>query len=282
MKTTRFTRRFAAAVFTTAAASLLYLADLANAQPSPVLSTGIGTWDMVISGQRRGTAQVQFFNDFTLLGYQLTTLPPLKSPDIDPRTGLPESAGNDLLNRTNVVGEAILSGVWSFNLAGSVIGSYVEIIAISEGGTNRIVENGYSFSASVNPQRAIVVSAKGPAGNVKMRCKPTIPLNDLSLAPYYGTAKADNQSFTEFFTLMPTATPNVYDVSGSGPTYSYSGTAMLIRQGNLSMVTGSTDGTNNVVRAVSGIVPFKKSPLHGNLSGIQTDALGNVRLRINP
>jgi hypothetical protein len=288
MKTNRIMRRLSASLIASAAA-LLCLPDFAEAQPSPV-----GDWDFTLHGQRRGTAQVTFFSDFTLAGYQISTIPPVKKPsvdsrtgtigdvDVNPRTGQLDGDGSTIsgiLNNTNIVGESLIDGIWSFDVSGRVIGSFNETVSMSEGGTNRIVTNPYSFHATVNPGRSLGLKAEGPAAKVSWQGRPTVLLRDLS-GSYYANSVQNGLKYLEFFTLSPTASPNIYDVLGSGPDYTYTGTALYVRQGNFSMVTG-TDGTNTVVRSVTGLLRTATPPPHGMLSGQATGVEGNVQFKIN-
>jgi len=278
MKTNQITRRFNAGLLATVA-SLLCLGEVAQAQPSPA-----GDWDIILGGQRRGTAKVTFFTDFTLSGYQISTVPQQpKSPSVNPRTGTIDTSGGSVTIPTGprLIGEGLIEGIWSFDLSGRVIGSYTETTSISEGGTNQPVVNAYTFRGLASPNRSLNLKVQGSAANLSWTGRPSIPLLDLS-GSYYGYSIYGGVNYLEFFTLSPTATPNVYDVMGSGPNYSYSGTAMLLRQKNFSMVTGSDDGTNTIVRSVTGLLGTARLPAHGNLLGQQSGVLGNVVYKINP
>jgi len=274
MKMNRIKRSLAAAVLS-GAASVLLLGDLAQAQPSPV-----GDWDMTIAGNRRGTAQVTFFSDFTLIGFQINTLPPVKKPSVNPRTGMVEGGNVSTSSTTNMFGSWLLTGIWSFDLRGRVIGQYNQVTTVVEGGTNRFVTNAMSFTAGVRPGRAITLNAQGPSQTVQLRGRPTIPLTDLT-GSYYGTALKDGIYYLEFFNLTPAGTPNLYDVVGSGPDYDYSGIALLTRQGQFS-INSATEGTNAVIRTVSGPLRTVSFPPTGTLAGEETGSQSRIQFRINP
>jgi hypothetical protein len=279
MKTNQITRRFAVAVLT-AAASLASMADLAKAQPSPV-----GEWDFVITGKHRGNARITFFSDFTLVGFQINTLAPVKTPSVNPRTG--EIEGGTIVGSGGFFGSSVISGVWSFDVIGRTIGSYVTESTIIEDGTNKVVSTALSFRAAVNPQRttaagalvgSMILNAQGPGQSVQLRGRPTIPLVNLS-GSYYGVSTRDGINFQEFFSLSPTALPNMYDVVGTGPDYSYSGVALLTRTGQFSMAT-ERGGTNAVITSLTGVLRTSTFPPQGLLTG-QQDDVRTVKFRIN-
>ena len=294
MKTNQITRRFTRAVLT-ATLSLACLANLATAQPSPV-----GEWDFVFAGSHRGNARIMFLSDFTLVGFQITTLPPARRPSVDSRTGEIEGAGSvdprtgEIDGNTGTVtdtffGSAVVSGVWSFDVSGRVIGSYIIDSTVIENGTNQPVSTALSFRANVNPQRttrsgalvgAMFINAQGPEQRVQLRGKPTIPLADLT-GSHYGLSVREGISYQEFFSLSPSPTglPNMYDVAGSGPDYSYTGVALLTRTGQFSMST-QRSGTNAVITSLTGPLRTRTFPPMGTLTG-QQDSIRTVKLRIN-
>jgi hypothetical protein len=198
------------------------------------------------------------------------------------QTKIPAERGplDPLLNLRNLFGSWLLTGIWSFDLRGRVIGQYNQVTTIIEGGTNRFVTNGMSFTAGVKPGRAIILNAQGPAQTVQMRGKPTIPLADLT-GSYYGTALKDGIYYLEFFNLTPAGTPNLYDVVGSGPDYDYSGIALLTRQGQFS-INSATEGTNAVLRTVTGPLRTVSFPPTGTLAGEETGSQSRVQFRVNP
>jgi hypothetical protein len=278
MKSSQFARR-AMVPCLVLAASLFSFASSTWAQPSPV-----GEWDYVIAGSHRGNGRITFFSDFTLVGFQIETLPPVKTPSVDPRTGQIE--GGTIIGSAGFFGSSVLSGVWSFDVRGRVIGSYVQESFVVEEGTNRPVSLALSFRASVNPQRttasgslvgSIIANAQGAGQSVQLRGKPTIPLFDLT-GSYYAVSARDNVDYQEFFSLSPTALPNMYDVVGTGPDYSYTGVALFTRTGQFSMAT-TRDGTN-VITSLTGPLRTSSNPPGGTLTGQQTD-VRVVKFRIN-
>lgn len=265
---------------TVTAVWLLCFADVAKAQPSPV-----GEWDFVIAGSHRGNGRMTFFSDFTLVGFQISTLAPVKKPSVNPRTG--EIEEGTVVGSSGFFGSSVLSGVWSFDVNGRVIGNYVEESSVVEDGTNRPASFPLSFRAAVNPQRttragalvgSITLNAQGPGQRVTLRGKPTIPLVDLT-GSYYGTSARDGVNYQEFFSLSPTALPNMYDVVGAGPDYSYTGVALLTRTRHFSMTT-AREGTNSVVTSLTGPLRTTPFPPTGVLTGQQTD-VRTVKFRIN-
>ncbi len=103
--------------------------------------------------------------------------------------------------------------------------------------------------------------ASTPFGHVTYRGVPLVPLADIS-GSWYGVKKLKNkETFNEFFT-MTSAGQNIYDVTGAGPDYSYTGSAILSAQKKIAFVFGMTPipATDpvTVVRAVVGSFNAKK------------------------
>jgi hypothetical protein len=124
----------------------------------------------------------------------------------------------------------------------------------------------------------MVINAQGPEQRVQLRGRPTVPLANLA-GSYYGVGIREGVSYQEFFSLSPTALPNMCDVAGSGPDYSYTGVAMLTRTGQFSMAT-ERSGTNAVITSLTGILRTRTFPPVGTLIGQQND-VRTVKFRIN-
>ena len=89
-------------------------------------------WDVVINGNYTGTAQLYFFDDFTLAGVQLVTSATKgkSAPDIDrggSDTGrLPgdSDSTNGPTTIKRLYGSTILNGNWTTDSRGKILGTY--------------------------------------------------------------------------------------------------------------------------------------------------------------
>jgi len=242
------------------AAALLLggLAPMARGQNSPV-----GTWDVVLAHGQRGVAQISFFNDFTLAGFEILTVRMRSasgSGDIDPRTGIASqpAAGS---SGTNISGASSLEGTWTYDSKGRVIG------AITESAIN--ATNSLSFRAVVRPGARITMTGSRylTGHNVSYRGIPLAPLTDFS-GPYYGTGRRNGSPVVETFTLSPWVFMNSYEVAGNGPGYT------LIMTNSFMCVSGlkyagfysaTSEKTNGLIRTVAGAFSLTKK--RGSLTG---------------
>jgi hypothetical protein len=260
------------------------------APPSPVGTT----WDCVMSGSREGLAYMVFASDNTFSGFEILV------PNAAPKTstsgrnsggsgGRTASGSTPTTPVQQIFGSQTNGGPWGFNSKGNVIGFFVENmetgpcttntltsisstniggITIITSSTNVVIDcpgitNAISFVGKVVPGKRLTLVCSTPFGNVVYQGVPSVSLPDMSGA-WYGTKKTASQSFIEFFSLAPSASPNIYNVVGSGPGYTNSGFAVLSSQKKLAIVVG-VDPSLEIVRAVVG--PFNQRKGTGNLQG---------------
>ena len=262
----------------------------ANAQPvSPA-----GTWDFVISGSERGVAYITFDDFGFLSGYE--AIAPTKRDDDssdNERSPLGESgrvvtttSGSTSL--TNILGFALLSGTWSFDVNGRVVGIYTEgsenrscttndvitavvsnaiidfktnivTISVTNYFTNQVINcvtnpvtNGISFTAVVRPDR-IVMKTTGASGKMTLRGIPAEDGPDFS-GSFYANVQRGSAKFTEFLTFIPSAEFfNGYDVIGQGPGYEIFGLALISNQKQLGLVTVNSAENAPLTSAVGGV-----------------------------
>lgn len=219
---------------------VLGLVPAVQAQKSPV-----GTWDCVISGHRSGLAYLIFSTNFTFTGFEML-VPDQPSTPVDVRGG--ENIGrtgpitNNPPAEPQIFGSLVVSGPWSFDNKGRVIGFLTEIselvsctsnaIPISTNGvgivdpnefcsidtlgnlvcfTNQInciaESNGVSFVGTVVPGKRLELSGSTGFGGTSYRGIPAATLPDRS-GPWYGAVKnvaGVPGEPLEFFTLsVPT------------------------------------------------------------------------------
>ena len=119
---------------------------------------------------------------------------------------------------------------------------------ITSGLTNTI-----NFVAKVVPGKRLTMVATTSLGNVTIRGVPLVSLIDLS-GSWYGTRKQNHVANFEFFDLFALPDPpNMYEVDGRGPGYSYTGLAMLSSQKKIAFAVDlAGDAGYESTRAVIG------------------------------
>lgn len=262
----------------------LVLALCGNGTPLQAQSSPVGDWDFVLSGNQRGVAQVTFANDFTLSGIEIITVKPIRSTetpedDSDERNPSTETGGGSTDPVTNYYGAAVLTGVWTYDAKGKVIG------VISESGVTNSITNGISFRAVVRPGVRMSMSAIRNGQRISYRGVPYVTLADFS-GNYYGYGKRDTKQFNELLTMSPSADPdfaplslgNLYDVAGLGPAYPTEGMALVSRQKYIALVSLSYETTNGILRSIVG--PFKLSRGSGSLRGVSENGEDEVNVRM--
>jgi hypothetical protein len=155
---------------------------------------------------------------------------------------------------TNIFGlESADNGSWGFDGRGRVIGFHAEVLppiittntvtltnCLPDGiiyfpdqpcgfssnvityMTNFPGSNGVSFVGTVVPGKHLTLAVRIGSQKLVYQGLPAIVLPDLS-GSWFGHRFATRETTVELFTLNPTGTPNVYDVTGGGGNYSYSG-----------------------------------------------------------
>ena len=283
-----------------------------------------GTWDLIISGTEKGVAYITFDEGGTLSGYE--TLSPSKpgEPDdeasrndgsVQGRVVIPSTTpGGE--TTTRLLGFGLLSGTWSYDSKGKVIGVYTEgsanrscttneeitavvsnaiidfktnvvTITVTNYFTNQVINcvtnpitNGVSFVAIVHPDR-ISIKSKGPNGNMTLKGIPAMDAPDIS-GPWYALGKKSNTgNFTEFLTLSPSAEFfNGYEVIGQGPGYELFGIALISNQKKLGLVTVSSAEDSPLSSGFGGINAEKG---RANLGTVDLDSVrGQYKMTRQP
>jgi hypothetical protein len=123
--------------------------------------------------------------------------------------------------------------------------------------------NPISFVGTVSAKR-IILNCSTPFGNTTYKGVPAVSLPDIT-GRYFGIKRQNGVEFVEFLTMTNEDIPNqnIYDVSLTGPGYTYNGSAILSSQKRISFDLGLTPPipTNPpvVIRAVTGPFNAKKS-----------------------
>jgi hypothetical protein len=236
-----------------------------------------GTWDLVISGAEKGVAYITFDDEGGLSGFEVL---------VPSKPGEPESERNDGSTAGRVTtpgptegttvdrlfGFASITGTWTYDINGRVIGVYTEgsdnkscstnleittvvsnaiidyktnivTITVTNFFTNEVticvtnpVTNGVSFMAVVKPDR-ISIKTTGTNGNTTLKGIPAMELPDLS-GPYYAQARKEGlPEYNEFLTLIPVLdVPGLYEVTGQGAGYEYTGKAVVSGKKKMGLV----------------------------------------------
>ncbi|HXG47556.1 MAG TPA: hypothetical protein VNO52_08025 [Methylomirabilota bacterium] len=233
----------------------------------------VGTWDCVLSGGKVGTARITFNADYTLDGIQIRYSRSSKGADSNPRGGTDnrgETEETSSGSGTNLYGGAILVGEWGYDSENRVVGYIAEV---SSGNTNEVSIQGTARASSR-------LTLRGSAGgaNFTIRGQPTDlgGLTDIS-GDYAALGRHGEVPFTEFL-QFDNVSNGEYDIEGTGPGYTLTGFALLVRQNQLGMYLERTVGSNVVITAVSGPIKINANPRTANLKG--TDEAGGVRYKL--
>jgi hypothetical protein len=217
--------------------------------------TGL-TWDCVISGARNGLAYLTFDPSGTITGVEI--LVPRRKPsssDSDGRGGFepddrnPSGTSGGTTNQVDqIFGPADINGLWSFDTSGKVVGFFAE-------GTNSPL----GFRASVSQGSRITMVASISAGKTTYSGRPAVLLVGSYGGAWNGFKNQNNQSFVEIFnmSLVGGQGPNLYNVSGNGGGYSYTGIAIISVQKKIAFGLDITPSTN--LRATFGSFDLGKA-----------------------
>jgi hypothetical protein len=284
------------------AAAALLCATAAQAQ----FNSPVGTWDFIITGAERGVAYITFEDDFTLSGYEVVTPAAPKSPKVNESRGddsigryITSSGSSGTVTKTNLVGFGHITGFWTFDTKGRVVGIYTEgndniescttnevvvtsfetnvidgitFINISQATnfvttcTTNAVTNGISFSAVVRPGTRMVIKTMSPVGRYTLKGVPAQEVPDFS-GFHMANAKSRGLRYTELFLAEPSFEfPNAFLLAGAGPGYEFWGVGVLSSQRHLALVSnGGAAGLN----AVTGPYNFRRET--GTLKGSDMD-----------
>ena len=258
----------------------LFLASSLNAQNSPV-----GTWDFLISGSARGIAYITFSDDFTFAGYEVL-VPRLASGSGEDDSNEARNDGSTIgriitpsnpssgggTAKTNLIGFGLVSGQWTFDSSGHVLGIYTEgndnvscttntvftevftSYTTNINGTNitvfeshfetnfvttcvtNAITNGVSFTAIVKLGVRMTLKTTSDNGKTVLRGVPAVGVSDISDS-YYAIGRKSGQSFIELLTITPSANYfNAFDIIGTGPGYDVLGIALLSSKNQIAIV----------------------------------------------
>jgi hypothetical protein len=252
------------------AATLLGLASFAGMNSHAASSSPVGTWDFVVSGPDQGVAFINFDEISGLTGNVtgLALIAPTPHDSLTTDRGAVDEGRTDTNNvsntASNVIGVTLLSGSWSFDQKGHVIGVFSEMVSNATctltpyTHTNEITQlpetlytnvcvtniftNGFSFTANARPNH-LALKARGERGLLTFRGVPLQSVPDLS-GSYYGLGRrSGSPNYTEFLTLGGTSSPYVYDVAGQSAIQPFSGNAIVSSQKRIAFMFLSSSNT---------------------------------------
>ena len=196
-------------------------------------SSPLGTWELSVSGTGKGLAYLTFVDNSTFDGYGMLT---------------------------GIFGLYTISGSWSFDAKHQAVGSYIETLNGSnllDGTITAKASKGKSLKASV---------VSGGISARKFKGTPAGSTSDLS-GTWNAVGSSAKVPFSETYTLTTSATyDHVFDLSGTGTSYSLSGSALINSRSQLNIST-----TNGVTRSLTGKVNLTK----GTASLKGSDNAGN-------
>ena len=191
------------------AALALALAPLSASAAAPASTSPVGTWEVALAGADQGTAYVTFEDDHDFTAYGLSR----------------ES-----------LGLFTLSGTWTIDEAGQLVGSYTETI---NGGTVA-----GTLTGKLAP-KSITGSVAATNGNFTFKAKPEAVTQNLT-GSWTGIASVGKQRLPELYQITPSALPHVYQIEGTGFSplsgeYSIFGTILAGANGKVELLAFSMD-----------------------------------------
>jgi hypothetical protein len=250
-------------------AAVLCFSSTAIAQVSPAGDEGAKTWDLVISGVKKGAAYLTFYADGTIYGYALVTPTPLSKKGV-----------------TATLGCGDLAGEWGFDSRGRVVG-YLNNHPASEA---RLDVSHFTAKVSQNS-----MSLKGHAleGGIKLNGVPAPAVPDLSGVWTLTVKKLEGEKKTTSVGMV-TAIPfdgNLFYLEGAGANMCVTGWGMISYNNTFSVsiseaVTPDTGfcadvpaGSGTGIAAV-GTVDLGKGHAKGLKGAQETDAQAEKRAKI--
>src|ERR1700722_19468022 len=115
--------------------AVVTLLPLITTAAAPIPPSPVGpVWDCVLSGNRKGAAQLEFFNDGTFFVHEVIVPNQLKVPSDSgrggPGTGTRDGSGGTTTNNIpgpQIFGSETTNGLWFFDIKGRTIGFFVEL-----------------------------------------------------------------------------------------------------------------------------------------------------------
>ena len=177
---------------------------LAPATLSAAELSPVGTWEITLSGTENGLAFATFEEDEDLTGYGLSDDAP---------------------------GIFTLAGTWDIDEKGNLTGSYIR------------VADGESITGTLTARltgRRITGSIAAENGNFSFKARPQGTPRNLT-GEWKGLATQDGTSVPQSYTIVPTALPGVFDITGSGLSlvpgeFGISGTAVIHSTGKVQLL----------------------------------------------
>lgn len=262
-------------------------ASFCHAQTPP--KSPAGAWDCVThGGGQSGLAYLNFDTNgsppYSLSGYELLASTPASSSNDGGRNPGGGAGRGDSLPSTNsatgatkVFGFSDVSGSWAYDEKGRVIGNLTYAVESSAGSGN-YVTNAVSFVGKVVPGKRLTLVASTSFGRVAYRGVPTVAVTDSTGSSFDGSSwqgikKQAGVSYQEFFSLSSAETPdpNIYNMIGSGPGYTYyAGVCMISskRKIGFSLIESSGSPTNGLLRASVGSFVNNSRKSAANTKGI--------------
>jgi hypothetical protein len=251
------------------------------------VNSPVGTWDCLMAGGgQKGIAFLDFSIDsesgeYVLQGYELIA----ESVNTANRSGDGRNLGGGIgrgisdtgtnaSTQVNIFGFTPVSGTWSYDDKGRVIG-YISFTVEDPIGSSNFVVNAVSFVGKARANKRLNLVASTTFGRVTYHGVPLVPVTgvnglDFSGTSWYGTKRQSKQDYQEFFTLTASGLmPNIYDLNGQGPGYTYSlGECMISSSKKIGFALFEVTDTNSMLRASVGSFINNRKSVRGNTKGI--------------
>jgi hypothetical protein len=207
------------------ASAILLLAPAALSAAEP---SPVGTWEITLSGAEQGLAFATFEEDKDLTGYGLSDDAP---------------------------GIFTLAGTWDIDEKGNLTGSYLR------------VADGNSVTGTLTARltgRRITGSIAAENGNFSFKARPQGNTRNLT-GEWEGLATQDGTSVPQSYTIVPTALPGVFDITGSGLSlvageFGITGTAVIHSTGKVQLLAISDfEAEANVHTSLAGTVKLARA-----------------------
>lgn len=248
-------------------------------------------WDCIISGGgQQGLAFLTFADDGTFNGFEVLSARRVSSTSSNPRgpftdTGRTFESGNtNRVGTTNLFGFAAISGPWSYDERGRLLGSFTVTVDRGESAEESAI-HALSFTGTVVPERRLTLVGSTPHGRVTYSAVPYRETPDYG-GSWYGTKIRNKQALLEYFGLTSLMNnnpfgdvypeisnfPGIYyteDTQGAG--YSSRGFVMISPRKKIGFALLSTplDSTNSVLSATYGSYSVRGGVLKASTTGLE-------------
>lgn len=241
---------------------------------------GFKTWDFISSGSgEQSVCFITFSNDQSFAGYEVLAPKPPSASTLGRNSGGSIGRGGGGLTNgasTNVAvfGFGPITGTWSTNLYGKIIGSFTRDLGDSIQGVSFV---GKVTTGTKGDRFNFVATTTDGASTY--RGIPVVDKASLKTAPgiagqWTGYKIVSGIPSLENLTLTDSGFPGLYDFSGTGAGYSLMGECIISSQGRIGFAALETPdlSTNSLLRATVGTYKDSTLNVQAKTTGIEDPA----------